>query len=62
MLLGSLDHPEDWPFVPGAVWGSVAHVCVESKIPWYEIADGLPQKTSEMLPAMASAQSEAEIP
>jgi hypothetical protein len=43
VLLGSLDRPGDWPFTANAVWGQVKHVCVESKVPWHSITDGLEQ-------------------
>jgi len=44
--IGSLDHPEDWPMTSDASWGSSSHAHVDTKIPWYEIADGLPQATN----------------
>ena len=40
IMLGSLDHPEDWP----PTW---EHSGIESKVPWYEIHDDLPQTTTE---------------
>jgi hypothetical protein len=42
ILIGSLDHPEDWPLTKDASWGQSQHLHVEAKIPWYEISDGLP--------------------
>ena len=36
---GSLDHPER--VVP------TEHICVESQLPWYEVADNLPRERSE---------------
>ncbi len=36
---GSLDHPER--VVP------TQHICVESQLPWYEVADNLPRTRSE---------------
>ena len=47
ILLGSLDHPEDWPLTKEATWGVIEHVCVESKVPWYSINDGLRQKRTD---------------
>ncbi|MCP4899300.1 MAG: GFA family protein [bacterium] len=38
--VGTLDHPEDWP----PTW---EHSGIESKVPWYEISDDLPQTTTE---------------
>ncbi len=38
--VGTLDHPEDWP----PTW---EHSGIESKVPWYEICDDLPQTTTE---------------
>ena len=35
VLIGSLDHPEDWPLIKDASWGEAAHVYIDSKIPWY---------------------------
>ncbi len=36
---GSLDHPER--IVP------TEHLCVESQLPWFEVADNLPRQRSE---------------
>jgi hypothetical protein len=46
--VGSLDHPEDWPMVKDAPWGPSAHWHIDTKIPWYEIGDGLPQPASPL--------------
>jgi hypothetical protein len=46
--VGSLDHPEDWPLTKDAVWGPSAHWHTDTKIPWYEISDGLSQPTSPL--------------
>ena len=44
VLAGSLDHPADWPLRKDATWGrQSSHWYTESKVPWYEICDGLPQ-------------------
>jgi len=40
IMVGTLDHPEDWP--PN--W---EHSGIESKVPWFEISDDLPQTTTE---------------
>jgi len=39
-MVGTLDHPEDWP----PTW---EHSGIESKVPWFEISDDLPQTTTE---------------
>ena len=38
--VGTLDHPEDWP----PTW---EHSGIESKVPWYQICDDLPQTNTE---------------
>ena len=48
IYVGSLDHPEDWPLVRHASWGQSAHWRTDTKIPWYEISDDLPQLTSSL--------------
>jgi hypothetical protein len=45
VLLGSLDRPGDWPLTASATWGVVKHVCVESKVSWLSIADGVEQRS-----------------
>ena len=40
ILVGSLDHPEDWSVAREGWWG---HIYVADKIPWEAISDGLPQ-------------------
>ena len=40
VLIGSLDHPEDWP--------QEKHVGTESKVSWYVINDGLPQRRTDV--------------
>jgi len=40
IMVGTLDHPEDWP----PTW---EHSGIESKVPWFEISDDLPQTTTE---------------
>jgi hypothetical protein len=59
VTVGSLDHPEDWPLTKGAAWGSTVHGTVDSKVPWQEIDDGLPQRTSEN--PLLRQQAEAAI-
>jgi hypothetical protein len=44
--IGTLDHPEDWPMTKDASWGQTTHGFADRKIPWHEIEDGLPQRTS----------------
>ena len=46
--VGSLDHPEDWPMTKDASWGRSAHWHTDTRIPWYEIRDGLPQPTKTL--------------
>jgi len=55
--IGSLDHPEDWPMTKDATWGRSTHAHTDTKIPWYEIRDSLPQSTrawEEVVAAMAA--------
>jgi hypothetical protein len=56
VLLGSLDHPEDWPLTAEASWGEIMHVAIETKMPWLALNDGLRQKSSEQIIARAAAQ------
>jgi hypothetical protein len=44
--IGTLDHPEDWPMTKDATWGHSEHWHTDTKIPWEEISDGLPQVPS----------------
>ena len=46
---GSLDHPEH--VVPRE------HICVESQLPWYKLADDLPRTRSEDDPELLEAWS-----
>ncbi len=57
--VGSLDHPEDWPLTKDASWGPVTHGMVDRKVPWQEISDGLPQRTSDN--AVLRRQAEAAL-
>lgn len=50
VLIGSLDHPEDWPLLKGAPWGQAMHLHVDNKVSWLTIDDGLPQFTGETTP------------
>lgn len=50
ILIGSLDHAEDWPLAADATWGASVHLHVDSKIRWVTIADGLPQLASDVTP------------
>jgi hypothetical protein len=43
ILIGTLDHPEDWPLTKDASWGQSVHCFAESGIPWHRIEEGLPQ-------------------
>ena len=51
--VGSLDHPEH--VVPRE------HMCVESQLPWYKLADDLPRKRSEDDPDLLAAWSNAGL-
>jgi hypothetical protein len=44
--IGCLDRPEDWPMTRDASWGHSVHWHTDTKVPWYEINDGLPQPTN----------------
>ncbi len=44
--IGTLDHPEN--AVPAS------HLCVESRLPWYKIDDGLPRTRTEDDPELAA--------
>ena len=39
-MLGTLDHPEDWP-------PDYGHGGIESKVPWHIISDDLPQRRTD---------------
>lgn len=49
--IGTLDHPEDWPMTKDASWGPSEHIHTDTRTPWEQIDDGLPQSfgTSNML-------------
>ena len=51
--VGSLDHPEH--VVPKE------HMCVESQLPWYKVAEELPHKRSEDDPDLIAAWSNAGL-
>ena len=55
--VGSLDHPEDWPLTRDASWGRSIHSYIDSKVPWYEISDGLPQQTSKFAAQLEAAKA-----
>ena len=57
IYVGSLDNPEDWPMTEGAVWGPSDHVYVDEKVPWYEISDGLVQRTSQANALLTAAKA-----
>jgi hypothetical protein len=59
VMLGSLDHPEDWPMTDDAAWGPTFHTCVETRLPWYEITDHLEQRTSAAMPGLQAARQRA---
>ena len=43
ILIGTLDHPEDWPLTKDAPWSGTCHLFAENKVAWEELRDGLPQ-------------------
>ncbi len=47
VMVGSLDHPEH--VVPRE------HICVESQLPWYKLADNLPRSRSEDDPDLVAS-------
>jgi adenylate cyclase len=47
VMVGSLDHPEH--VVPHE------HICVESQLPWYKLADDLPRSRSEDDPDLVAS-------
>jgi hypothetical protein len=55
IMVGTLDHPEDWP----ANW---EHSGVESRVPWYEIHDDLPQTTTGKSEFLKAAHERRESP
>jgi len=56
IMIGSLDHPEDWPMTKDASWGHSHHGQVDFKVPWEEINDGLPQLTGASNATLKAAQ------
>ncbi len=52
VLIGSLDHPEDWP-------PTSFHMGIESQIPWDTIHDDLPRIRTEDEPETAAAMAAA---
>jgi hypothetical protein len=54
--IGALDHPDDWPMTKDATWGPTAHYHTDSRLPWHDIEDGLPQWTSETTPFQDAAR------
>jgi len=59
VLLGSLDHPEDWPLTADATWGEVQHLGIESRVSWLRLDDGLPQRRTDEIEALAEALQQA---
>ena len=53
VLVCSLDQPEQ--VIPAG------HTCVESQLPWYQLADELPRTRSEDDPDIVAAWSAAEL-
>ena len=50
VLIGTLDHPEDWP-------PDTYHTGIESKVPWHVIADDLPQRRTDESERMKEAKA-----
>lgn len=57
IYIGSLDNPEDWPMTEDAAWGPTDHVYVDEKVPWYEVSDGLAQRTSQANALLTAAKA-----
>lgn len=55
--IGSLDYPADWPLTKHASWGQTTHLQIGSKVSWFDINDGLPQRTGGPIRAAAEAAS-----
>ena len=55
ILLGSLDRPDDWPLTKDAQWGETVHTCVENRVAWHDIDDGLKRLTTDDMAARAAA-------
>jgi hypothetical protein len=51
-MLGSLDHPEEWP--------PTQHIGVESQIPWLAIHDDLPRRCTEDDPDFTTVTAAAD--
>jgi hypothetical protein len=62
VLVGSLDHPEDWPLTRDASWGQSYHWFVEDKVAWERIDDGLPQAGEPPSGTIARSQFGATPP
>ena len=56
ILFGSLDRPGDWPLSKEAEWGEILHLCIETKVAWSKIDDGLVQLTTEQFAARIASQ------
>ncbi len=50
VLIGSLDHPEDWP--------QEKHVGIEGKVPWHVIGDDLPQRRTNVSQHVEDAKAQ----
>jgi len=57
VLVGSLDHPEDWPLTKDAAWGQSGYYHFDLRIPWFDIAEGLPRRGSESTPLRDAAMA-----
>ena len=55
VMIGSLDHPNDWPLTHDGWWG---HAYVDEKVSWHDISDDLPQFASNY-PDIPESQSGA---
>lgn len=53
VLIGTLDHPEEWPPIEG-------HFGIESHIPWDAIQGGLPRARTEDDPEIIALRTAAE--
>jgi len=62
VMLGSLDKPDMWPLTKHATWGLVVHTQTDSKLPWHDPVEGLPQWTSTTARFQIEAQERTKAP
>ncbi len=52
VMVGTLDHPEEWP--------PLYHTGIESKVPWHVISDDLQQRRSDESEVLQAAKANVE--